>query len=85
MFNTASIIILFVMSARGFMPLRKPAYVRNISVKSTINESLPLPPTSDAIQELQTYGYTYLESLAALVSEKNNATNALTTLNISKS
>ena len=85
MFNAASIVILFVMSARGFMPLRTPFYVRNMAIKVSINESIPMPPTSEAIQELQTYGYTYLESLSALVSEKNNATNALSTLNGSKS
>tara|TARA_B100001769_G_scaffold265664_1_gene251139 strand:+ start:167 stop:424 length:258 start_codon:yes stop_codon:yes gene_type:complete len=85
MFNAASIVILFVMSARGFMPLRTPFYVRNMAIKVSINESVPMPPTSEAIQELQTYGYTYLESLSALVSEKNNATNALSTLNGSKS
>tara|TARA_B100000795_G_C22688090_1_gene394494 strand:- start:429 stop:686 length:258 start_codon:yes stop_codon:yes gene_type:complete len=85
MLNAASIVILFVMSSRGFMPLRTPHYVRNMVIKVSNNESVPMPPTSEAIQELQTHGYTYLVCLSALVSEKNNATTALATLQENKS
>ncbi len=47
------------------------------------NNNLPLPPTTEAIFNLKK-GFTYKESLKALVIEKNNETVALNYFNKTK-
>ena len=60
-----------------------PSYIRRLCIKynNQHEDSIPLPPTAEAIQRLQKKGYSYLYSLKALVKEKNNETEALNYLN----
>ncbi len=63
-------------------------FIKNSNIKLTLSKSqrfvvdneegyIPLPPTAEAIYSLKTEGFTYLESLCALVQEQNNETKAL--------
>ena len=63
-------------------------FIKNPNMKLTLkkrqrsaanNEEgyIPMPPTAEAIYSLKTEGFTYLESLCALVQEQNNETKAL--------
>ena len=76
------IIINYILKINSFQ------YIRILPKKATnkynYNDNIPLPPTSEAIFNLKNKGFTYEESLKALVIEKNNETAALNYLNKTK-
>ena len=82
------VIINYILKINSFQ------YIRIIPKKATNkynnndnyndNDNIPLPPTSEAIFNLKNKGFTYEESLKALVIEKNNETAALNYLNKTK-
>ena len=60
--------------SQRFVVNNEEGYIRNKKKKESY---IPLPPTAEAIYSLKTEGFTYLESLCALVQEQNNETKAL--------
>jgi hypothetical protein len=77
-------IILLIKTNNGYIFKNStPSYIRKLTIKYNHQgeEYIPQPPTAEAIQRLQTKGYSYLCSLRALVRENNNETLALIYLN----
>ena len=80
------VIINYILKINSFQ------FIRVIPKKTTnkynnndnYNDNIPLPPTAEAIFNLKNKGFTYEESLKALVIEKNNETAALIYLNKTK-